>query len=97
MEVTIDLCDIRRLLGPGADLKPLDMWRVESSAYEWIGLVVVERRSLMKRRKSVGETNFNISETKFNMSETKFNISETKFNISETKFKISETKFNISH
>ena len=55
MEVTIDLRDIRRLLGPGADLKPLDTSRVESSAYEWIGLIVVERRSLMNRRKSVGD------------------------------------------
>ena len=55
MEVTIDLRDSRRLLGTGADLKPFDTWRVESSAYEWIGLVVVERRSLVKRRKSVGD------------------------------------------
>lgn len=30
-------------------------WRVESSAKEWMALLVEENRSLLKRRKSVGE------------------------------------------
>ncbi|MEL6629683.1 MAG: hypothetical protein AAFQ92_29645, partial [Bacteroidota bacterium] len=36
-------------------MKEEDLWRVESSAYEWIGLEEDERRSFMKRRKRVGD------------------------------------------
>ena len=36
-------------------MKEEDLCRVESSAYEWMGLVEDERRSFMKRRKRVGD------------------------------------------
>ena len=55
MEVTIDLRHSSRLLVNGADLYQLDTWRVESSAYGWIGFVLDERRSLMNGRKMVGD------------------------------------------
>ncbi len=35
--------------------KEIEKCKVESSAYEWIGQYVTERRSLMNKRKRVGE------------------------------------------
>ncbi len=36
-------------------MKEVEKCKVESSAYEWIGQFVTERRSLMNRRKRVGD------------------------------------------
>ncbi len=38
----------------GRLLKEVEKWKVESSAYEWIGQFVTER-SLMNKRKRVGD------------------------------------------
>ncbi len=35
--------------------KEVEKCKVESSAYEWIGQFVTEERSLMKKRKGVGD------------------------------------------
>ena len=44
-----------RARAEGCELKDEDLCRVESSAYKWIGLDEDDRRSLMKRRKRVGD------------------------------------------
>ena len=54
-EVAVMKRDVDRVREDGADGKDVEECNVESSAYECIWLFVEERRSLIKRRKSVGD------------------------------------------
>ena len=47
--------DVDRVREDGADGKDIEECHVELSTYECIWLFVEERRSLIKRRKSVGD------------------------------------------
>ena len=47
--------DVHRVREDGADGKEMEECNVESSAYKYIWLFVEERRSLINRRKCVGD------------------------------------------
>ncbi len=49
---SLEYCKSCRL---GLLLKEVEKCKVESAAYEWIGKFVTERRSLMNKRKRVGD------------------------------------------
>ena len=54
-EVAVMKRDVDRVRKYGADGKDMEECNAESSAYECIWLYVEERRSSIKRRKSVGD------------------------------------------